>query len=105
MNTTEVCDPLEDTELLAEIIRAMVEVPEAVKITVNQEGDSETTLWIDVAPQDRGKVIGKEGRNITSIRTLFSSIGALQGKRLIVMVAEPGKNFKRPPRQYKKSET
>lgn len=96
-------DPLEHVELLIEVVRAMVEIPEAVRVEEKHTGTNEVTLWIDVAPKDRGKVIGKVGRNITSLRTLFSSIGALDGKRILVMVAEPGKTFTHPPRVRKAS--
>lgn len=95
---SENVEPLEDCELLEEVVRAMVEMPEAVRVT-EKHGVGETTLWIDVAPIDRGKIIGKKGKNIDSLRNIFSGIGALQGKRLLVMVAEPGKTFTRPPRQ------
>lgn len=94
-------DPLEDVELLTEVVRAMVDIPEAVHVEEKRTGANEVTLWIDVAPQDRGKIIGKAGRNITSLRTVFSSIGALDGKRILVMVAEPGKTFTHPPRTKK----
>lgn len=92
-------DPLEDSDLLTEIVRAMVEIPEAVKVSEKRTGESEWTFWIDVAPVDRGKVIGKMGRTISSIRNIFCSIGALEGKRIVVMVAEPGKTFTHPPRE------
>ena len=48
-------------ELVREIARALVDEPESVEVqTVNR--DENTILRLRVAPQDVGKVIGKQGR-------------------------------------------
>ena len=56
-------------DLLLYIARSLVEHPEQVSVTEVEEGD-ELTLQLRVAPEDMGKVIGRQGRVIKAIRTL-----------------------------------
>ena len=48
-------------DLLLYIARSLVEHPEQVSVTEVEEGD-ELTLQLRVAPEDMGKVIGRQGR-------------------------------------------
>jgi hypothetical protein len=64
-------------DLVVEIVRAIVDQPEAV--SVNEiESNQTAVLEISVAKTDIGKVIGKHGRTAQAIRTI---IGAAAGKR------------------------
>jgi len=60
-------------ELVREIARALVDEPEAVEIqSVSREEN--TVLRLRVAPQDVGKVIGKQGRTARSMRTILGAV-------------------------------
>ena len=60
-------------ELVREIARALVDEPEAVVVeTVSR--DENTVLRLRVAPQDVGKVIGKQGRTARSVRTILGAV-------------------------------
>ena len=59
-------------DLLLYIARNLVENPDAVSVT-EVEGDQELTLELRVAPEDMGKVIGRQGRIAKEIRTLVRS--------------------------------
>ena len=59
-------------DLLLYIARNLVENPDAVSVT-EVEGDQELTLELRVAPDDMGKVIGRQGRIAKEIRTLVRS--------------------------------
>lgn len=72
-------------ELVEYIVKALVEKPEMVDVKETQ-GDSVTILEIRTAPEDSGKVIGKEGRIINSIRTIVKSASAKQQKKVSVEV-------------------
>ncbi len=48
---------------------SLVDVPDQVTILSEEEGDR-LNLLIEVAPEDTGKIIGRSGRTIKSIRTL-----------------------------------
>lgn len=72
-------------ELVEYIVKALVEKPEMVDVKETQ-GDSVTILEIRTAPEDSGKIIGKEGRIINSIRTIVKSASAKQQKKVSVEV-------------------
>lgn len=52
------------------IVSAIVDNPDAVAIE-EQDEDGVTNFIISVAPEDMGKVIGKEGKVIRSIRNIM----------------------------------
>lgn len=74
-------------EFLLEIVRQIVEDPGAVSIE-EVERDGDAVLRLTVAEDDRGKVIGRQGRIIRSLRTLVRAGGAREGKRYLLEIAE-----------------
>lgn len=54
---------------LEQVARALVSDPDAVQVNVT-DGRRATSFQVDVAPDDRGQLIGKEGMTIRSIRSL-----------------------------------
>jgi len=60
------------TQLMLEIIRALVDQPEDVVVDLVQDRDS-TVIRLRVAHQDIGKVIGKQGRTARSLRTILGA--------------------------------
>ena len=65
-------------ELLTYVAQHLVEHPEAVSVSERQE-DGETLLELRVAPEDMGKVIGRQGRIAKEIRTLMRSVAQRKG--------------------------
>ena len=64
---------VEVEELVREIARALVDEPAAVEVeSVGREEN--TVLKLRVAPQDVGKVIGKQGRTARSVRTILGAV-------------------------------
>ncbi|MBU0951249.1 MAG: KH domain-containing protein [Elusimicrobia bacterium] len=74
-------------ELVIQIAKALVDNPETVEVKEIQ-GEKSTILELKVSDTDRGKVIGKEGRIIKSIRTIVSSAAAKLDKRATVEIVE-----------------
>lgn len=74
-------------ELLLQIAKALVDNPEKVEVK-EILGDKSTILELKVVDSDRGKIIGKEGRIIKSIRTIISSAAAKLNKRASVEIIE-----------------
>lgn len=60
-------------ELVREIARALVDDPAAVLVQ-SVDRDDNTVLKLRVAPQDVGKVIGKQGRTARSVRTILGAV-------------------------------
>lgn len=74
-------------ELLTYIAQNLVEHPEAVTVTESQ-GDGETILELRVAPEDMGKVIGRQGRIAKHIRALVRAMAQKQGTRVSVEIMD-----------------
>ena len=74
-------------ELLELIARALVDHPEQVEVT-EIEGEQTTVLELRVAPEDLGKVIGKQGRTARSIRILLGSAGMKLRKKIVFEIIE-----------------
>jgi predicted RNA-binding protein YlqC (UPF0109 family) len=72
-------------ELVEYLVKALVDKPEEVNIT-QTEGESVTVIEIRVAPDDAGKVIGKDGRIANAIRTVVKAAGAKNRKRVTVEI-------------------
>lgn len=72
-------------ELVEFIARGLVDNPEEVKVN-EILGDRGTILELRVAPDDMGKVIGKQGKIAQSIRTLTKATAAKEGKRVAVEI-------------------
>ena len=71
-------------ELLLYMAQNLVDHPEAVTVT-ELEGE-ETTLALRVAPEDMGKVIGRQGRIAKEIRTIVKSVAQRRGQRVNVEI-------------------
>ena len=61
-------------ELIEQIAKALVDNPEQVSVRLT-EGEQTTVFELRVAQSDLGKVIGKQGRTVSSIRTIISAAG------------------------------
>lgn len=67
-------------ELIETIAKALVDQPDAVHVT-EIEGDQSLLIELEVARDDIGKVIGREGRTAQSIRTLLVAASTKLGRR------------------------
>ena len=74
-------------ELLLYVAKQLVDDPEAVTVTEREDGES-TVLELHVAPEDMGKVIGRQGRIAKEIRTLMRSVAQRKGTRVSVEIVD-----------------
>ena len=74
-------------ELLTYIARSLVEHPEQV-VVEQYDSPPGTVLELRVAPEDMGKVIGRQGRIAKEIRTLMRSAAQRQGIKLTVDIVD-----------------
>lgn len=72
-------------ELVEFIARSLVDNPDDVQVTETEEENS-IIIELRVAPDDMGKVIGKQGKIAKSIRTLTKAAAAKAGKRVAVEI-------------------
>ncbi len=71
-------------ELLLYMAQNLVDNPEAV--TVTEIPGEETVLELRVAPEDMGKVIGRQGRIAKEIRTIIKSVAQRRGEYVNVEI-------------------
>ncbi len=74
-------------ELLAWIARHLVDEPDAVRVDAD-ERDDVLVLRLHVAPDDVGKVIGRQGRIARALRTLVRASGARDDRRVVLEIAD-----------------
>ena len=74
-------------ELVEEIAKALVDVPESVEVREVQ-GEQVVVLELRVGAGDLGKVIGKQGRTARSIRTLLGAAGMKLNRRFTLEILE-----------------
>ena len=70
-------------ELVEVIASALVDKPEEV-VVVETEDENGIVLSLKVAPEDMGKVIGKQGRIAKAIRTVVRAAGSKGDKKIMV---------------------
>ena len=74
-------------DLLLYIARSLVEHPDQVTVTEVENG-YELTLELRVAPEDMGKVIGRQGRIAKEIRTVVRSYAQRKGVKVSVDICD-----------------
>lgn len=74
-------------EILKTIITNLVDNPDEVKVT-RVDDERGILLKVNVAKEDLGKVIGKQGRIAKSIRTIMKSVTAKEHKKVGVIFEE-----------------
>lgn len=74
-------------DLVTYIVRNLVESPDAVEVR-EVAGDKAQVYEVKVDEADLGKVIGKQGRTIRSVRALVSAAASREGKRATVEVVD-----------------
>jgi predicted RNA-binding protein YlqC (UPF0109 family) len=68
--------------LVEYIAKSIVTVPDAVVVTEETTADKNVILKLQVAPEDRGRVIGKQGRVAEAMRTLLRVAAIRAGVRV-----------------------
>ena len=74
-------------ELLAYLARQLVDEPDAVRVET-VEDDQNVVLRLHVAPDDRGKVIGRQGRIARALRTVVRATTARMRQRFVLEIVE-----------------
>ncbi|MCL2204358.1 MAG: KH domain-containing protein [Defluviitaleaceae bacterium] len=74
-------------ELLITIAKNLVENPDQLEV-IEETANGMTTLKLKVAPEDMGKVIGKQGRIARSIRTVIKAAAIHENVRVNVEIVQ-----------------
>ena len=74
-------------ELVETIAKALVSHPEQVVVT-ETENDDDILIELSVAPEDMGKVIGKQGRIAKAIRSVVKAAATMKDKKVTVDIIQ-----------------
>jgi hypothetical protein len=74
-------------ELVELIAKSLVDNPDKVKVS-QLDGQQSSIIELEVAPEDMGKVIGKQGRNAQAIRLILAAAGMKLKKRVNLEIVE-----------------
>lgn len=69
------------------IARSLVDHPDKV-VVEELVGERGATLELSVAPEDLGKVIGKQGRTARAIRTILGAAALKSSQRVVLEILE-----------------
>lgn len=73
--------------LVEAIAKSLVSKPDEVVVTTEGTEDN-ITVFLKVAKDDMGKIIGKQGRIAKAIRTVVKAAAIKQNKRVSVEIVE-----------------
>ena len=82
-------------QLIEYIARALVDHPESVELKATPS-DSGTLYELKVAPDDVGKVIGRDGRTVNALRTVLTAAAVKKGEKARLEILDDRKNGPRP---------
>ena len=75
-------------ELVEVIAKALVDHPEEVTVTETENEEGVVVYHLHVAPDDMGRVIGKQGRIAKAIRSVVKAAASRDGKKVIVEIVQ-----------------
>ncbi len=75
------------SELVRIIASSLVDHPDSVEVR-EVEGSQSVIIELKVAPEDMGKVIGKQGRIAKAIRTVVKAAATKENKRVVVEIIQ-----------------
>jgi uncharacterized protein len=70
------------------IVKSLVDDSDTVDIREVEQRNGATLIEVRVAPQDVGKIIGKQGRTIRALRSVARIAGARQNRRYLLEIVE-----------------
>ena len=95
-------ESVKDRDFVEYIVKQIVANPDVVKVDrkIDEMG---VLITLDVAPEDMGMVIGREGATAKALRTLLRVIGAKNNARVNLKINEPEGSERRTQQPVQKS--
>jgi predicted RNA-binding protein YlqC (UPF0109 family) len=75
-------------QLLEFLAKTLVDNPDQVRVDQFEEEDDTVVYELIVAEEDRGKVIGRNGRTAKALRAIMKAGGTKEGKRVLVEIVD-----------------
>jgi len=74
--------------LIEYVAKSLVERPAEVEVTEETVADGSILIKLAAAPQDMGRIIGRQGRNAKAMRTLLNAKATREQKRVSLLILE-----------------
>ena len=74
-------------EAVEMVVKSLVDDVEAVDVR-EVEHQGSTLIEVRVAPDDMGKVIGRQGRTVRALRSLAHAVGVKRKHRFVLEIVE-----------------
>jgi hypothetical protein len=74
-------------ELVQYLAKCLVNNPDAVEVK-ETEGETASVLELRVAKEDLGRIIGKQGRTVKSIRTILTAAASRTNRKVVLAIVE-----------------
>ena len=78
---------MEMKDLITYIAKSLVDQPDLVKVT-EVEGETTSIIELSVAKEDIGKIIGKQGKTATAIRTIMNAASNKMKRRSVLEIID-----------------
>jgi predicted RNA-binding protein YlqC (UPF0109 family) len=78
-------DPQRMRELIEFVAKSIAHEPSAVRVMEHQE-EGRWVFQLEVAPEDKGRIIGKQGRVAQAMRVLLHVAAVKQGTRAVLQI-------------------
>ncbi len=78
---------MEMKDLITYIAKSLVDQPDLVKVT-EVEGEITSVIELSVAKEDIGKIIGKQGKTATAIRTIMNAASSKIKRRSVLEIID-----------------
>ena len=75
-------------DLIEHIAKSLVEKPAEVVISEEVAADGSVLVKLAAAPEDMGRIIGKQGRNAKARRTLLNAKATREKRRALLQIME-----------------
>ncbi len=73
-------------QFILEFAKLIVDNPQSVKVTLNEVNDSFSEITLVADKRDTGKLIGKEGKMINSIKAVISGCKAKENRSYKILI-------------------
>jgi len=70
-------------DMILRLAKNLVDKPDQVEVTETESGDA-SQLLLKVAEEDKGKIIGKQGKVIKALRVLATALATKENKKVIL---------------------
>ena len=75
-------------DLIEHIAKSLVEKPAEIVISEEVAADGSVLIKLAAAPEDMGRIIGKQGRNAKAMRTLLNAKATREKRRALLQIME-----------------